>query len=458
MTNTSARMTPEEALRLLQTAPTAELAMRADRERVRRHGRRTFFTHSLNINPTNVCDNRCELCAFWREREAGDAYAMTLEEVGSRLDRARGQGLTELHVVGGCAPAYGLDYYLDLFRMATERLPGVLVQGLTAVEVDYLARREEISVEETLRRLKEAGLGSLPGGGAEIFNPELRARICPNKISGEQWLAVHRAAHALGLPTNATMLFGHLESPADIVDHLDRLRRLQDETNGFQAFVALPFHPAGTRLPVAHGPGGHVVVRVVALARLYLDNVPHIRVLANYVDRKLLGVLTYAGADDVGPTSLDERIARAAGAPDERRMPGVDAMRAFLASLGLNPVLVDSAYRQEPKTASATTGAAASDAELQEALERARTSARLSPAQAIALHDRADLHELGLLAHRRRMALVPEPRVTFVLDRNLSFTNVCQAGCRFCAFHVKPGQPGGFLMSIGEIVQAVVEA
>ena len=451
------RLSREDGLTLLKAGPLAELAGRADREKVRRYGRRIHYTHSLNINPTNICENRCELCAFWREPDSPEAYGMTLDEVRRRLDQAQGQGLTELHVVGGCDPAFGLEYHLALFRMAREILPDVLVQGLTAVEVDTLARRHSLSHRELLAQLQGAGLGSLPGGGAEIFNAGVRERICSSKISGEQWLAVHRAAHQLGMPTNATMLFGHLETSEDIIDHLDRLRTLQDETGGFKAFVLLPFHPAGTRLPVKYGPGGSVITRVVALARLYLDNVQHIRVLANYVDRKLLGVLTYAGADDVGPTSLDERIARAAGAPDSRGLSGIDPMSAFLEGIGLEPVLTESSYRHAAPSVVMKPVKAAKRA-VEYALDTARAGKRLTADQAVTLHDRADLHELGRAANQRRFKAVPEHGVTFVLDRNLSFTNVCEVGCRFCAFHVKPGASDGFLMSITQIVAAVVEA
>lgn len=451
------RLSPAQALELLTSAPLPELAGMADRERVRRHGRRVHYTHSLNINPTNVCENRCELCAFWREPDAPDAYGMDMDEVRLRLERARGQGLTELHVVGGCDAAFGLEYHLALFRLARELLPDVLIQGLTAVEVDFLARRHGLSHREVLTQLQAAGLGCLPGGGAEIFNAGVRARICSNKISGEQWLVVHREAHRLGMPTNATMLFGHLETPGDIIEHLDRLRTLQDETGGFKAFVALPFHPSGSRLPVRYGPGGSVITRVAAVARLYLDNIPHMRVLANYVDRKLLGVLIHSGVDDVGPTSLDERIVRAAGAPDSRRISGVADMRAFIEGIGCEPLLTESTYRNVAPLTMVESGVTGNGA-VTDALTGVLAGRRLSAEQALMLHDRAGLHELGLAANRRRFEMAPGQRATFVLDRNLSFTNVCQARCRFCAFHVKPGDTGGFLMSIEQIVSAVVEA
>ncbi|MHC4986337.1 MAG: radical SAM protein, partial [Planctomycetota bacterium] len=224
------RLSRAEALSLLREAPTAELMARADEIRRARHGRKTYFVHSLNLNPTNVCENRCDLCAFWREPDADDAYVMTLAEARDRMAAADGWGLTDLHIVGGLTEQLGLAYYESLIGSARELLPSVLVQGITAVEVAYLARLEDLEVTEVLRRLKEAGLGAIPGGGAEIFASDVRERICAHKIPAERWLAVHEQAHAIGLPTNATMLFGHLETSADIVDHLGRLRDLQDCT------------------------------------------------------------------------------------------------------------------------------------------------------------------------------------------------------------------------------------
>ncbi len=486
------RISTDEAMDLLTGAATAELVGRADEIRRRLHGRRTHFVHSLNINPTNVCENRCELCAFWREPDAEGAYVMTLDQARQRMVEALGWELTDLHIVGGLTPSLDLSFYESFMRMAREILPAVRVQGMTAVEIQYLANQAHLSVTVTLSRLKDAGMGTLSGGGAEIFAPAVRGRICGNKISAEQWLAVHEQAHALGLPTNATMLYGHIESPADIIDHLARLRDLQDRTGGFRAFIPLPFHVSGTRLPVERGPGGHTVTRVVALARIFLDNFPHVRVLANYTDLKLLGVLTHAGVDDIGGTSLAERIARAAGAPPTHAFVSTEEMTAFLEDLGLEPVLTHSAYgaiaacglriadfpqasqldqgssilplkdKNLPKHASQgasmaalTTGVSALAAE---AMELAEAGRRISAEQAAALHDEAPLHTLALAAHRLRQRRLPGNRVTFVLDRNINITNICQVGCRFCAFHVEPGSKKGYVLSIDQIVDKVIEA
>jgi dehypoxanthine futalosine cyclase len=457
-----ARLSVAAALDLLKHADTAELMGRADAVRRQMHGQATYFTHSLNLNPTNVCENRCELCAFWREPDAPDAYTLTLDQARERLLAARAAGLTDLHIVGGLRETVGLEYCEALFRLAREIMPGVLIQGLTAVEIHYLARLAGISVPDTLHRLQAAGLSALPGGGAEIFGARTRERICSHKIAAAEWLEVHRQAHALGLPSNATMLFGHLETPEDIVDHLARLRELQDATGGFRAFIPLPFQPRGTRLPVSRGPGGYPSARVVALARLFLDNFQHVRVLGNYFDRKVLQVMLYSGVDDLGGTSLDERIARAAGAPQDQGFGGVEEMAAFVRAVGLEPVLVNSLYRPAaplptpaPSAARRRTGPSAA---LSAALRQAERHERLSAADALALHDEASVHQLGALAEQRRRRQVPGNLGTFVVDRNISITNVCEAGCKFCAFHVAPGSPRAFALSIDEIVRQVVES
>ena len=501
---------------MLTSADTAELIGRADEIRRRLHGRRTHFVHSLNINPTNICENRCELCAFWREPDSPEAYVMTIDQARSRMEEAVGWELTDLHVVGGLTPGLDLAFYESFMRMAKAILPGVLVQGMTAVEIHYLADRAGLSVAEVLGRLQAAGMCTLSGGGAEVFSPSIRGLICPNKISAQQWLAVHEQAHAIGLPTNATMLYGHIEAPADIVDHLARLRELQDRTGGFRAFIPLPFHASGSRLGVHRGPGGYTVARVVALSRIFLDNFPHVRVLANYTGRKLLGVLTHAGVDDIGGTSLAERIARAAGAPPTHAFASTEEMTAFLEDLGLAPVLTNSAYGRSmgilpmspagilPADASssfsssspthgqdarathgqdghATHGQDArathgqdghathgqdghathgqdGHATVAKAMELAEAGKRISAAQAAALHDEAPLAALAQAAHRARLRAVPGRGVTFVLDRNINITNVCEAGCRFCAFHVPPGSDDGYVLSIEQIVDKVVEA
>ncbi len=456
------RLSAKEALALLQNADTAELMSRADAARRERHSSNVYYVHSLNLNPTNVCENQCGLCAFWREGDSQEAYTLSLEDIERKLEKADGWGLTDVHIVGGLNKELHLDYYLELLRIIKRILPGVTVQALTAVEILWLSQNAGKSVVEVLASLKGAGLDAIPGGGAEIFSARVRANICPKKISAEQWLNVHRTAHSLGIPSNATMLFGHIETPQEIIDHLARLRELQDRTGGFQAFCPLPFHAAGTRVGVARGPGGHSIARVVAMARIILDNFPHIRVLANFLDRKLLQVLLFCGADDVGGTSIDEQIARSAGAPQDSIFHSPDEMAAFIREVGLNPILTSSVYGGHPEwhSRSEISGFKSScrPEPCREILDGAMAGTRLSAEQAALLAEMAPFYELGRAAHRRRRQVVGTMYSTFVIDRNISFTNICTVGCKFCAFHRSRSEPDSFAMPIEEIVERVEEA
>ena len=459
------RLSDEQAIELLRTAPLVELMRLADERRMALHGKQTYFVHSLNLNPTNLCENKCDLCAFWREAEHEEAYTMSLEAAEARLRDAVGGGLTDLHVVGGLSADLDVEYYEQLFSMAKSFLPKVCIQGLTAVEVHYLAGRAACSTREALARLKAAGLDTLPGGGAEIFSERVRQQICKKKISADTWLQIHGEAHDLGLSTNATMLFGHIESTEEIIDHMARLRKLQDRTGGIAAFIPLPFHPAGTRVGIEQGPSGYEIARTVAVARLFLDNVPHVRVLANYVDRKLLEVLTRCGVDDLGGTSQEERIAKAAGAPPDHRFVSVDDMVAFVRRLGLEPRLVNSLYVPAGGVPGDEAGSAFSGGRseteatiLQTALAKARAGERVSAEEAVRLHDDVPFQVLGELAGLARQRAVPGDKATFVVDRNLSLTNVCTVGCRFCAFHVKPHAENAFALSIDDVVKTVRES
>ena len=454
------RLSPADALDMLKHAPLPELMQRANEKRQALHGRRTTFVHSLNLNPTNVCENRCDLCAFWRETDAEDAYLLSLAEAETRLRAAANTDLTDLHIVGGITPVLQLDYYEALLRLAKSILPNVCIQALTAVEVHYLATQAGLSTRETLKRLKAAGLDAIPGGGAEIFAEPVRHKLCPEKISGDEWLRIHGEAHALGLPTNATMLFGHIESPEDIIDHMDRLRRLQDRTGGIAAFIPLPFHPDGTRLDVERGPSGSEIVRTVAVARLFLDNIPHVRVLANYVDRKLLEVLTSAGVDDLGGTSQEEQIAKAAGAPSDHRFVSVEDLFAFTRRLDLEPALVNSIYTDIPTQTPSAQDAPADLVSVSTHSNQGEAPLlkRLGFDEAVHLHDHVPFQTLCALAHQARLRAVPGNTATFVIDRNISLTNICTTGCRFCAFHVAPGASGSFTLSIADVVAQVEEA
>ena len=449
------RLTDDEALRWLREMPTPELMERADGVRQARHNRRTFYVHSHNLNPTNRCVARCGLCSFWREEDAEDAYVLDLNAAEKSLKEAQGWGLTDLHIVGGLIEALDLPYYEKLFALARELLPGVLLQGMTAVEIHWLAQQAGISVKETLQRLKAAGFGSISGGGAEIFHPEIREIIAPNKIDAQTWLEVHRVAHQLGIPTNATMLFGHIESDEHIVDHLSRLRALQDETGGFQAMIPLPFQANGKALGVERGPTADRIVRVAALSRIYLDNFPHIRMLVNYMDRRLLGVLLHSGVDDMGGTSLNERIAKAAGAPESQKFFSAEEMEEFIRNLELEPVLTNSIYENLPPPSPPPKQ---KKEVWRKILAKAERFERLREEEAVELYQTAPFQALGRVALEQRKEKLPGGVATYVVDKNLNTTNVCETGCEFCAFYTDPESGKGYLLSPEEIVDKVKKA
>ena len=263
------------------------------------------------------------------------------------VERARPDvvaGVTEIHLVGGLHPDIGLDYYADLLGRLHEAFPRVCLQAFTAVEVHYAAKKAGLSTAEVLARLKAAGLTGLPGGGAEIFDPEVRRRVAPRKIGGAEWLAVHREAHRLGLPTNATMLYGHVESPAHRVDHLLALRRLQDETGGFAAFIPLPFHPEGTHLADLPGPTAVDDLATMAASRLLLDNVPHVKAFWIMLTPDLAQVALRFGADDIDGTVIREEITHAAGAQTPQGLTTADLV-SLIRGAGGEPAERDTLYR-----------------------------------------------------------------------------------------------------------------
>ncbi len=464
---------------MLRNMPTAELMAWADAIRRARHGNQTFFVHSHNLNPTNRCVVKCRLCSFWRPEGDADAYTTSLEDARKNLEKAQGWNLTDLHIVGGMIPELDLEYYERLFSLAREMLPGVLLQGMTAVEIHWIAENANLSVRETLVRLMAAGFGSVSGGGAEIFHPDVRRKIAAGKIDAETWLEVHRIAHGLGLPTNATMLFGHIEQDEHIIDHLSRLRNLQDETGGFQAAIPLPFQANGKALGVEHGPSGDRQVRVAALTRIYLDNFPHVRMLVNYMDRKLLGVLTHSGVDDIGGTSLDERVAKAAGAPQSQKFLSAGEMEEFLVNHGWEPVLTNSAYGKvkletgnwkletgnwKPEKGNGKLEIGSTEnfkfqvSGFKFLLEKAEAGERLSAAEAVVLYDEAPFQELGRVADLRRKLAVPGEWATYVVDKNLNTTNVCVTGCTFCAFYTDPDSGRGYALSPEQVVENARQA
>jgi aminodeoxyfutalosine synthase len=328
--------------------------------RERLHGDRTYFNINRHLNPTNVCVASCKLCAFyvpWRERERGWTYSV--EESVEVAARDVDPSVSELHIVGGLHPKLKVEFYEELFRALKHRFPWIHLKALTMVELDFLASLSRIPLAEVISRLVDAGLDSCPGGGAEIFAPRVRREICDHKTDGDRWLEVARAVHNAGIKSNCTMLYGHIETAKERVDHLLALRALQDDTNGFQCLIPLAFHPENTALDHLPPTGGRLDLQTIATSRLVLDNVPHIKAYWIMLGEKVAQVAQQFGANDLDGTIVDERITFAAGGTAGR---GISRARLehLIREAGRAPTLRDTLYRvidsSTEETASAATG------------------------------------------------------------------------------------------------------
>jgi aminodeoxyfutalosine synthase len=336
------RLSEEDALALFLSRDIHAVGEMADLANQRLNGDRVYFIVNRHINPTNICVNRCKFCAFSKSREEPLAYTMTLDEILSRAEEARSQNATELHVVGGLHPDLPFDFYLRMLRALRERFPEMHIQAFTAVEIDYFSRITGLPLEEVIRRLKDAGLGSLPGGGAEIFAPEIRNRICPEKITGDRWLEIMERVHNAGLRSNATMLYGHVETLASRVDHMRRLRDLQDRTGGFQSFIPLAFHPKNTEIAKGY-TSGLTDLLALAVGRIYLDNFRHVKSFWIMVGPKVAQVSLHFGVNDIDGTVVEEKITHAAGARTGQEM-AVTELVTLIRQAGRIPVERDTLY------------------------------------------------------------------------------------------------------------------
>ena len=346
------RLSFEDGVALYKSSDLLAVGYLANHVREKLHGNATYFNVNRHINPTNVCVASCKLCAFGRKPDADGAYTMALDEAFRRAGEGWTEAVTEFHIVGGLHPDLPFDYYLDLLRGLKERFPSVHLKAFTAVEIGYYAHITKLSIREVLERMKEAGLGSLPGGGAEIFAPAVRRVICDHKIGAYTWLKIHRTAHELGLHTNATMLYGHIESAEDRVDHLLQLRQLQDQTHGFQTFIPLAFHPANTELGklVEHTETtGFMDLKSVAVSRLVLDNFPHIKAYWVMMTPRVAQVALRFGADDLDGTVVEEKIYHDAGAATPQVMTRQAIMR-LIRDAGREPIERDTLYRPVTRT------------------------------------------------------------------------------------------------------------
>jgi len=340
-----ARVSDAEALELFawnDLLAVGELAALANR---RQNGDKVYFNVNRHINYTNLCVNRCTFCAFSKGVEDDGCYTLALNDILAKSAEASAAGATEIHMVGGLHPDLPFDFYLEMLAAIRADNPQLHIKAFTAVEIDYFARITGQSIEQVIAELKEAGLGSMPGGGAEILGERVRAMICPEKISGERWLEVTETVHRAGLKTNATMLFGHVEEYADRVDHLAKLRALQNRTGGFQAFIPLAFQPDNTRVPGAKGVGGIDALKTLAISRLYLDNFRHIKAYWVMLGLKIAQVSLAFGVNDLDGTVVEEKIGHDAGA-DSPQALAKEQIVGLIRKAGKVPVERDTLYRE----------------------------------------------------------------------------------------------------------------
>lgn len=365
------RVSFDEGVYLAEHADVLTLGRLANIVRERKNGNLAYYNTNIHLNPTNVCVYRCVFCAFRSDLKAPKAYTFDEAMLRERVAEAKAMGATEIHVVGGLHHQKPFDWYVDVVRTIHDAWPDLHIKAWTAVEINWFAFLTKKPVRWVLEQMIDAGLGSMPGGGAEIFHPDVRDKICEHKADAQNWLEIHRTAHELGLRTNATMLYGHIEEPRHRVDHLCRLRELQDQTGGFQTFIPLAFHPENTGLDHISKPSGLTDLGVMALSRIMLDNFDHIKAYWIMLGEKVAQTALSFGADDLDGTVIHELIYHDAGAKTPEGLT-VEQIHRMIREAGRVPVERDTLYRRviregtgwrigEPIRATETRVAAASD-------------------------------------------------------------------------------------------------
>jgi len=339
------RLSEEDALALYGTRDIHALALLADHAKRRLHGEKVFYNRNRHIDYSNLCRTGCSFCVYARTEGQEGAFDLSHEEIVEKAREAKAQGATEVHIVGGLHPSHPLDWYEEMLRALKSTVPELHLKCFTAVEIHYFSRLSGQTHEEVLERLKDAGLGSLPGGGAEIFEPRVREKICAGKATAEEWGSVHRTAHRLGIPTNATMLYGHIESYADRVDHLRRLREWQDETKGFQCFVPLAYHQEGLSMPPRSVLGGMEHLKNYSVARLFLDNFPHLKAYWVMLGVSLAQIALSYGVDDIDGTVMEEKIYRMTGVGAPQALTAAE-LEGLVIEAGREPAERDPFYRE----------------------------------------------------------------------------------------------------------------
>ncbi len=342
------RLSVKEAIEMWHNMPLAELGAMAQKLKHQKSGTEVYYNRNIHIEPTNICVFRCKFCSYRRAEGQDGAWSYSMDEIKELAARYVQQPITEVHIVGGVDPKRGFEFYEELISTAQNILPQVAIKAYTAVELHYIITRAELSIREGLQRLQRAGMRAIAGGGAEIFASRVRNEICPDKCSAKEWLEIHQTAHQLGITTNSTMLYGHIETIEERFDHLNRLRELQDQTGGFSAFIPLKFRTANNELGESISETSIAEdMRMVALSRLFLDNFEHIKAYWPMFGRATTELALAFGADDIDGTIDDTtKIYSLAGAEDTKPKLSVEQCRTLITNAGYTPVERDTFYNK----------------------------------------------------------------------------------------------------------------
>ncbi|BBD09911.1 aminofutalosine synthase MqnE [Desulfovibrio ferrophilus] len=338
------RISLEEALELAEKCDVHTLGELGGLARKARYGNTAYYVYNQHMNYTDICANACRFCAFSKRVGDETGFTFTVEQAQAKIRERAHEPIREVHIVGGLNPALPYEYYLELIAGVKAERPEATVKAFTAVEVAYLAELKGISYQQVLQDMRDAGLGALPGGGAEVFSPALREKLCPEKVPGSVWLEIHELAHTMGIKTNCTLLFGHIETWRDRLEHMAALRDLQDRTNGFICFIPLQYQPGNNPLE-AQGTDGVDYLKMIALSRLFLDNVPHLKAYWAFSGVKPAQLALHAGADDFDGTLVEEKVGHAAGASSPKGMT-VTKLRETIKQSGFTPVERDTFFNE----------------------------------------------------------------------------------------------------------------
>ena len=340
------RIGKEEGLKLFNEASISTLGILANLVRERKNGNKTYFNKNIHIEPTNMCIFDCKFCSYSRKlSKKEDAWQFSIDEMVEKVKAYSDKDITEVHLVGGVHPKMGLYYFIELIEKIRKIRPDIHIKAFTAVELEFMCRKAKVSYEKGLKLLKEAGQNSLPGGGAEIFDNEIRNKICADKCNSKTWLEIHETAHKIGMPSNATMLYGHIEKPLHIVDHLDRLRSLQDKTKGFNTFIPLKYRNGNNQMSHINEVSVINDVRLYSFSRIYLDNFEHLKAYWPMIGKKTTQNLLSFGVDDIDGTIDDTtKIYSMAGVEDQNPVMTTESILKLIKDVGRTPVQRDTLY------------------------------------------------------------------------------------------------------------------